>query len=63
MDDDVKNTNGNIHDHEHQKIEVISGDGNIDISEVHNHLNIESPVSEDSKRKTIVIPPENSQNS
>ena len=58
----IKHTNGNINEPEHQKIVVVSGDGKIDISEVHSHLNVESPSSEKSKRKTIIIPPDNSNN-
>lgn len=46
-----------------KKITVISGDGNIDISDVYNHLNVESPSSEESKnKKSIIIPPDNSKN-
>ena len=60
MDEDLKNTNGNINKQEPQKIVVVSGDGKIDISEVHDHLNVESPNSEDTNKKTIVIPPDKS---
>lgn len=61
MDDDIKNQNDNSKESTKKKITVISGNGNIDISDVYNHLNVESPSSEDSKRKNIVIPPDNSQ--
>lgn len=44
-----------------KKISIVSGDGNIDISDVYNHLNIESPSSENSQKKNnIVIPPDSS---
>ncbi len=65
MDDekDLKNQNGYISSKKEQpnKIVVVSGDGdNLDISEVHTHLNIEKPSTETPDDRTIVIPPDSS---
>ena len=44
-----------------RKIVVVSGDGkDLEISDVHDHLNIDKPLSEHSDDKEIVIPPDNS---
>ena len=44
-----------------KEIEVISGDGNLDISPVYDHIDIEKP--EDKKqKKQIVIPEEKKKN-
>ena len=43
---------------ENKKIVVVSGDGTeLDISEVHNHLNIEKPNTDTPNKDKIVIPP------
>ena len=59
MEENYQNTNGNIHEPQHKKIVVISGDGDLNISDVKDHLNIEEPTSRDSNKK-IVIPPDQS---
>lgn len=42
-----------------EKIVVISGDGkDLEISKVHNHLNVEKPNSEKPEKDKIVIPPQ-----
>lgn len=62
MNDNFEN-NTNIPENEPpKKIVVISGDGNLDISDVKDHLNIEQPTSVDPTKK-IVIPPDNSKKS
>ena len=63
MDEENQNINNdNLGEHEPKKITVVSGDGNIEISEVHSHLNVDSPSSVEKKRNTIVIPPSHSDN-
>ncbi len=59
MDDDKIFENGENQQSNNPKIVVVSGDGkDLDISEVHNHLNIEIPDSSESRDKKIVIPPD-----
>ena len=41
-----------------EKIVVISGDGSeLDISDVHDHLNVQKPKSETPDKNNIIIPP------
>lgn len=42
---------------EKKEIEVIKGDGDLDISPVHDHIDIERPDKEKEKKK-IIIPEE-----
>ena len=39
---------------EHKKIEVITGDGNINISPVYDHIEVEKPRPKDSRE--VVVP-------
>lgn len=59
MEDDKVFENGEKQQSNNPKIVVVSGDRkDLDISEVHNHLNIDIPDSSDTRDKKIVIPPD-----
>lgn len=47
----------NDNENKEKKIEIVTGDGNLDISPVYDHINIEKPKDEKTK-KEIVIPKE-----
>ena len=46
---------------EKKEIEIVNGDGNLDISPVYDHIDIERP-DKDKEKKQIVIPEEKKKN-
>ena len=48
----------NKEENENKEVEIISGDGDLDISPVYTHLNIGKKPADDANKKNIVIPEE-----
>jgi len=46
--------NNDFEDNEHKDIEIVTGDGNLNISPVYDHIDAEKPRPKDNR--TVVIP-------
>lgn len=47
-----------MEDNENKEMEIITGSGDLEISPVYTHLNINNKPEDDNKKKNIVIPEE-----